>query len=253
MMEKRLSIKELRQKFIKDKQREVLSNPVKIEDYLEPYLSKAQKQELRVQLEELVAGERDFGRFIESSINLGRLWSERIAPGLAMDQQQEEFTPSPMVLTIVLVAKAIQRRPAIYKSIQREEVTLEPREPNVWQLELDGDENISLPSEIAQRCYGEVEQKIALYLHRVPVVEEGMFEPQLEASPPPTHDALEFQLSFLNGDKRSLEVPVPRRRRSSGWSKRCEPLPVEAFGTDGWEVNLGMRELTTVKKTDIGG
>jgi len=241
MMDERLCIRELRQRFIKDKQRESQDSPVKIKDYLVPYLSDSDRHELRIQLEELVAGEEEFGRFVESSIDLGELWSDRIAPGMAAAHQQEETAIPTIGIPIELMAQAIPQRPAAHIPRDRSRATLQPRDPDVWQLNLDGNENIPLPSEIAKRCYGKDEQKLALRLHRVPVAVEGMFEPQLEVLPPPTHDKLIFQLSFPSGDKRTLEVPASRRSRSSNWSRRTEPLPADAFGTDGWELKLGTR------------
>ena len=82
MMKKQLTIEELKQEFIKAKQDESLDCPVRIEDFLLPHLSESEKQELRVDLEQWIAGEEEFVKSVRSSIDLSELWRERIAPGL---------------------------------------------------------------------------------------------------------------------------------------------------------------------------
>jgi len=242
MMKKQLSVKELKMKFIKDKQRETLNNPIKIEDYLESYLSESEKQELFTQLNELVSDEKEFSLLVESSIDLSKLWHERIAPSLTTVKSSEDIKPIPMI-TIVLIAHSIMHRFVVYRSTE----DLQSRESNIWQLlTVDGNENIMLPTEVALRCYGKTEQGVLLRLHCIPVAEEGTFEPQLEVEPAPTHGTLIFLLSFANGDMRTLTIPVPRRRHSNAWSIRCEPVSSNAFGIDKWEVIVGMGNVNNL-------
>ena len=82
-MKKDLTKDELKAAFIKSKQNESLDCPTKIEDFILPYLSESEQQELRKELEEWVAGEEEFVQQVKSSVDLDTLWQEQIAPGLA--------------------------------------------------------------------------------------------------------------------------------------------------------------------------
>ena len=82
MMKKQLTIEELKQEFIKARQYESPDCTTKIEDFLLPHLSEAEKQELRVDLEQWIAAEEEFVKSVRSRIDLSELWRERIAPGL---------------------------------------------------------------------------------------------------------------------------------------------------------------------------
>jgi len=81
-MKKKTIIEQLKEQFIKAKQNESLECPVMIEDFILPHLSESEKRELRSQLEDLVIGEEEFIQLVKSSINLDKLWQERISPGL---------------------------------------------------------------------------------------------------------------------------------------------------------------------------
>jgi len=122
-----------------------------------------------------------------------------------------------------------------------------------WELMTnEGDPNIPLPSEVAQRCYGTPEQTVTVCVQRVPVIgAPERFEPQLEVSPAPSHAALTFTLAFANGERRELTVPVPRRRRSSATSLQCEALPADAFGGADWQlkVEVGISDEPSDAKT----
>ena len=81
-MKKQPTIEELRELFIKAKQDESLDCPVRIGNFLSPHLSESEKQKLRKDLEEWVACEEEYVKSAKSSIDLDKLWRERIAPGL---------------------------------------------------------------------------------------------------------------------------------------------------------------------------
>lgn len=116
--------------------------------------------------------------------------------------------------------------------------------PNVWDLATaDGSPLITLDTDVAERCYGRLEQAVRLTLHRVPVADApNLFEPQLEVTPPPLQDVLAVRLTFADGVERELKVPRPRGQRESAWSRKSEPLPASAFGAESWPLSVEVRQ-----------
>lgn len=115
-----------------------------------------------------------------------------------------------------------------------------PVTPFVWDLAVShGAPSVLLPTPIAQECYGTAEVHIELRLHRISLPDSpGAFEPQLEVAPPPVSAPLIVRMMFPTGDVRQLTVPVPTSKQPSAWSLSCPSLPIGAFQSTTYELQI---------------
>jgi hypothetical protein len=113
---------------------------------------------------------------------------------------------------------------------------------DAWNLLSDDGGDFVLPSDIAQRCYGESEMIVALRLCRYvdDEAEEEMFKPYVEVSPAPEQDSFTVILHFANGAVREFVVDA------SGQSDYAESLPSDVFGRDEWDIGVSVRSIAAM-------
>jgi len=146
----------------------------------------------------------------------------------------------PLLISLSLVAVALRAGRISGFRGAAPEPAAQGTEPGTWNLLLqDGSEEIPLPPEVAQQCYGAPVQTVTLRLHRSPdPARPNWFRPQLEMSPPPKKGGMVVTMVFAEGEERVFRLPRRRGVRMSSFSEPVASLPGEAFGSEQWPVSL---------------